>query len=418
MALQDLYCLAYAPLQGTCLMDLEEDDYTQETLQKEMKFLQRFTSTSLEVFSKFFEKADLSSAEGAAALYCMTSFFNRLQVVSLRAGTLAGELMALNKVDYHDTIKSITSKVKAEGLQPEDSRLEDIVETDKEAEWDFPAAGKGKVEFRHSVSMVAPKDYGKDDAAEVSHQPVKAEFTRKKVRKATGYAKFNFTADDLQEPANKSDDDTEEKSVGSDSSASKTPSSAASETRHSTTKKMDDGPFSYFCCFCPSGGAGTNENEVVRRGSSVSLGTVQEIQDKDADANWHDSERHSGRYARIRGRIPTGHASLMKSSSDDMLDVLLAEDSEEGRRARELLLHNTELNSCSPPLSVRSCSSEAFGPSDASDCSKGSNGFSGRDANSDANHRASVRDENDAGSKSASSGNALSIIECHLNPSI
>lgn len=44
----------------------------------------------------------------------------------------------------------------------------------------------------------------------------------------------------------------------------------------------------------------------------------------------------------------------MKSSSDDMLDVLLAEDSEEGRRARELLLHNTELNSCSPPLSPHS----------------------------------------------------------------
>ncbi|CDJ28208.1 uncharacterized protein EMH_0100270 [Eimeria mitis] len=88
MSLKDLYCLAYAPLQGTCLMDLEEDDYTPETLQKEMKFLQKFTSTSLEAFSKFFEKADLSSAEGAAALYCMTSFFNRLQVVSLRAGTL------------------------------------------------------------------------------------------------------------------------------------------------------------------------------------------------------------------------------------------------------------------------------------------------------------------------------------------
>lgn len=26
-------------------------------------------------------------------------------------------------------------------------------------------------------------------------------------------------------------------------------------------------------------------------------------QDKDADANWHDSERHSGRYTRIRGRM-------------------------------------------------------------------------------------------------------------------
>lgn len=28
---------------------------------------------------------------------------------------------------------------------------------------------------------------------ELIHQPVKPEFTRKKVRKATGYAKFNFS---------------------------------------------------------------------------------------------------------------------------------------------------------------------------------------------------------------------------------
>lgn len=413
MALQDLYCLAYAPLQGTCLMDLEEDDYTPETLQKEIKFLQKFTATSLEVFNKFFEKEDLSSAEGTAALYCMTSFFNRLQVVSLRASTLAGELMALNKVDYHETLKNLTSKAKAEGLQPEDSRLEDIVETDKEAEWDFPAGGKGKVEFRHSVSMVAPRDYEKDEAAEVSHQPVKPEFTRKKVRKATGYAKFNFTADDLQESANKSDDETEETNVGSQSSTSKTPSSVASESRPPSAKKMDDGSFSYLCCFCPSGNSGTGENEVVRRGSSVSLGTVQEIQDKDADANWHDSERHTGRYARIRGRIPTGHASLMKSSSDDMLDVLLAEDSEEGRRARELLLHNTELNSSSPPVSGRSLSSESFEtPSLPDDAPKGP--FHTGDSHSRAIHTAGERGTETSGAQSRS---ALSILECHLSPS-
>lgn len=56
---------------------------------------------------------------------------------------------------------------------------------------------------------------------------------------------------------------------------------------------------------------------------------------------------------------PTGHASLMKSNSDDMLDEILAEDSEEGRRAREILLHNTQLNSCSPPLSPTSACQES-----------------------------------------------------------
>lgn len=41
-----------------------------------------------QAFSKFFKTADVSGAEGAAALYCLSSFFNRLQVVSLRAGNL------------------------------------------------------------------------------------------------------------------------------------------------------------------------------------------------------------------------------------------------------------------------------------------------------------------------------------------
>lgn len=353
MALEDLYCVAYAPLQGTCLLDLGEDDVSPETLQKELGYVEKLTTTSLRAFSKFFETADLTTPEGAAALYCLSSFFNRLQVVALRAGTLAGELLDVNKVDYHDTLMKFNSKAKAEGLHPQDNCIEDIFEIEPDAEWEVPAAGKGKVEFRRAVSMVAHRETGCQDAEDVTHQPVKAEFTRKKVRKATGYAKFNFAA---EEAGNKSDDETEATGSGSQNSVPKTPSSvasAASDTR-SSAKKNDDNPFSLFCCFCPSGDYDENGNEIVRRSSSVSMGTVQEIRDKDADANWHDSERQSGRFARIRGRIPTGHASLMKSSSDDMLDVLLAEDSEDGNRARELLLHNTQLNSCSPPLSPHS----------------------------------------------------------------
>ncbi|KAL8433278.1 hypothetical protein ACSSS7_004063 [Eimeria intestinalis] len=350
MPLEDLYCVAYAPVQGTCLMDLGDDDYTLETLQKELRYLENLTSTSLQAFSKFFETADPATAEGAAALYCLSSFFNRLQVVSLRAGTLAGEILNLNKVDYHDALKKITAKVKAGGLQPEDSRLEDLYETDQDADWEVPAAGKGKVEFRHAVSMVPHAEDGGSDVGEVTHQPVKAEFTRKKVRKATGYAKFNFNDADA------------------------------------------------------------TDSEVIRRSSSVSMGAVQEIQDKDADANWHDSERQSGRFARIRGRIPTGHASLMKSSSDDMLDVLLAEDTEEGRRARELLLHNTQLNSCSPPLSPPSSDYEAapsggaatraLDSSEVEDDEDGDRTFTKRDS--------TERDVTD-------SSGVLSILECQLS---
>ncbi|KAL8270279.1 hypothetical protein Esti_005795 [Eimeria stiedai] len=370
MPLEDLYCMAYAPVQGTCLMDLGEDDYTLETLQKELGYLEKLTSTSLQAFSKFFETADLSTPEGAAALYCLSSFFNRLQVVSLRAGTLAGEILNINKVDYHETFKKITAKVKAEGLQPEDSRLEDLYETEQDADWEVPTAGKGKVEFRHAVSMVPHAEDG-SSYGEVTHQPVKAEFTRKKVRKATGYAKFNFHADDLQDSAKQSEDETETTNMESRSSAPKTPSSVTSvgsDSRGLSGARREDGnPFSLLlCCCCQSADPDVTDSEVIRRSSSVSMGAVQEIQDKDADANWHDSERQSGRFTRIRCRIPTGHASLMKSSSDDMLDVLLAEDTEEGRRARELLLHNTQLNSCSPPLSPPSSDYDAAASGGAS----------------------------------------------------
>ncbi|KAL8452750.1 hypothetical protein Emed_001314 [Eimeria media] len=415
MLLEDLYCLAYAPLQGTCLMDLREDDYSLETLQKELGYLEKLTSTSLQAFSKFFESADLSTPEGAAALYCLSSFFNRLQVVSLRAGTLAGEILNLNKVDYHDTLKKITTKVKAEGLQPEDSRIEDLYETEQDADWEVPAAGKGKVEFRHAVSMVPHAEDGSSDVGEVTHQPVKAEFTRKKVRKATGYAKFNFNADDLQDSAKQSEDETETTNMESRSSAPKTPSSitsVGSDSRGlSGTRRADDNPFSLlFCSCCQAADNDVTDSEVIRRSSSVSMGAVQEIQDKDADANWHDSERQSGRFARIRGRIPTGHASLMKSSSDDMLDVLLAEDTEEGRRARELLLHNTQLNSSSPPLSPPSSAYETSVSEGAS--TRATDSCKVKD--DEIGNCTPTKRESDQGDLNDNNG-VLSILECQIS---
>lgn len=40
----------------------------------------------------------------------------------------AGELLDLNKVDYHDALVKLSSKAKTQGLQPEDSRIEDLFE--------------------------------------------------------------------------------------------------------------------------------------------------------------------------------------------------------------------------------------------------------------------------------------------------
>lgn len=46
---QDAYCLAFAPFQGTCLEDLDKDDYTPETLNKELRFLENLTTTGFQV---------------------------------------------------------------------------------------------------------------------------------------------------------------------------------------------------------------------------------------------------------------------------------------------------------------------------------------------------------------------------------
>eukprot|EP00921_Rhytidocystis_pertsovi_P002912 GHVQ01004878.1.p1 GENE.GHVQ01004878.1~~GHVQ01004878.1.p1 ORF type:complete len:252 (+),score=31.13 GHVQ01004878.1:110-865(+) len=64
---------------------------------------------------------------------------------------------------------------------------------------------------------------------------------------------------------------------------------------------------------------GTDAHEVViagepplRRGSSVGIGTVVDIDDPEADHHWHDQPRHEDRVTRISKRRPTGyHTSMM-----------------------------------------------------------------------------------------------------------
>ena len=43
----------------------------------------------------------------------------------------AGEILGLSKIGYHDALKRLASKAKAQGLQPKDSRIEDIFEVGK-----------------------------------------------------------------------------------------------------------------------------------------------------------------------------------------------------------------------------------------------------------------------------------------------
>lgn len=56
-----------------------------------------------------------------------------------------------------------------------------------------PEANIGFQWSRYPLSNCIQEGEEGGECMELIHQPVKPEFTRKKVRKATGYAKFNFS---------------------------------------------------------------------------------------------------------------------------------------------------------------------------------------------------------------------------------
>ncbi|KFG28672.1 hypothetical protein TGMAS_311480 [Toxoplasma gondii MAS] len=347
MALSDLYCLAYAPIQSTCLDSIGDEDCSPEVIVKELRMLQELTSCGFRAFSKYFESDDAQekTAQASAALYCLTGFCNRIQSLSLAASNLAGGTMQRGYPDSSGVLRELVATAKDVGLTPTDNEISNLVDCEKDAEWETPTAGRGKVEFRSSVSMIASEP-DHDDGSVVSHQPIKPDFSRKKVRKATGYAKFNFDKE-------KDDDDQGDVST----SASPLPKSNKStpdpfEKRESHVSEKSGGQqqsrTSFLCGLC-SHVVDEPEVQVLRRESSVSMGVVQEINDPEGDSHWHDRDRHSGRFDRIRKRVPTGHASLMKRSSDDLLELLEQDDTEEGRAAREILIRNTALNTVVHP---------------------------------------------------------------------
>ncbi|PFH34141.1 hypothetical protein BESB_072930 [Besnoitia besnoiti] len=312
--------------------------------------LQEFATCGFKNFSNYFESADgkEKSSQAAAALYCLTGFCNRIQTLSLAASNLAGGTMQDGYPDGAPILKELVATAKDVGLTPADSTITDLVDCEKDAEWETPTVGRGKVEFRSSVSMISCKA-GQEEAPSVSHVPVKADFSRKKVRKATGYAKFNFEKE-------KDEDDQDDASTSASSQAKSNKTTPENEKRdlQSTPKSSaghpEGGSRSPFLCRLCTGVDDEPEVHVLRRESSVSMGVVQEINDPEGDTHWHDSERHSGRFNRIRKRVPTGHASLMKRSSDDLLELLEQDDTEEGRAAREILMRNTALNTAECPI--------------------------------------------------------------------
>lgn len=185
---------------------------------------------------------------------------------------------------------------------------------------------------------------------DVSDEPLKVTYERKNVRKATGYAKFNFK--DIE-------DNDESDSDGGPISTSPTRSSSVSTAVPCTppvvppsgstnndlprcsselAERDKKSPSSQgFLCFGTCGHTdkdeivceGSNRNYPLRRGSSVGIGNVVDIEDEDADMNWHDHQRHDDRFKRIRNRRPTGHPSALKLSEELIKQLKVEGDDEE-----------------------------------------------------------------------------------------
>lgn len=203
-----------------------------------------------------------------------------------------------------------------------------------------------RVAFRSSVSIVSSDNRTSFD---VEHRSVDSpKFERKQVRKSTGHPGKNFVLSDDESEEDESEHD-EVVSSATTTARSTTPVCALSDGEACGEKKRSKdgkrgsrerssvnsvdrsevgGEISNggMCGCCPCQGD-VDSHEViyegtVRRESSVGIGNIVEIQDKDSDSNWHDRPRHEDRWQRIRSRVPTGNPKLMKASSEELMDLL------------------------------------------------------------------------------------------------
>lgn len=204
MELKDLYCLGFAPIQGTGLDSLNTEDTNDisiEEITKEIGYLRKFCNVGLDCFTQNLNtmNSDQKDTDGATALFCMISFLNRLQSMVLKASTLTGEYLQIDFPDTTDTFKSLSKEAKENGIIPKIEEINEMFDCEKDAEWETPNQARGKVLFRPSVSVIKQcQDDEKNEPVEFSttHQPIKSEFERKKGRQATGYAKFKFKDQD------------------------------------------------------------------------------------------------------------------------------------------------------------------------------------------------------------------------------
>ncbi|KAF8822869.1 hypothetical protein IE077_002282 [Cardiosporidium cionae] len=324
MVLKDCFCLAYAPLQGTGLDGPQEYDANFENLNCEVQFLHKFLTNSFEVFIGALEDSscDDKTEEIAVTLHCLQRFLERTHALAGSASRLADRTLQDEYPDFHNYLNDLKGAAQSSGIETSHKDLDKFVVTDADAEWQFKTNNKSRVAFRRAVSVVETQEEGEMDMAKKIHKDIKSEIQERRLaRHQTGYNAFTY-----KETLEKEIEDYEKE--WQETVDSKTSSLTSGR------QVQDSSCFNLMGILCCNDNNSWNTEDnteipLMRRQSSVSLGSVQEIQDQCSDNNWSEAERHQQRFKRIRNRKPTGHSSLMKTNSQELIKELEAAENDE-----------------------------------------------------------------------------------------
>jgi len=329
--LMELYALAFAPLGRDTILgevgDLTVDDVTTDLVVDEITYMDNLWRLG---FSKFQDELETyrdvapsdSPIHVSTTIQCFVAYLKRMQNLSGALLDLTGKLTP----QYEDTmhvLKKFEVEVKTHNRRPEGSAdIGDVLDMTPNCRWASPedlvtrktvgmaVGGGGRVEFKETTRVLTGENQEAEEALKVS--VVK----RKKQRNPTGYQKFNFKDLGIDEGEVRFDDYSTDSGGGGASSAGGGRESRTSSEGELSTRAIGSDSMSEEC----RGNEETvpNASKYGRSDSLVAFSFDKDITDPESDPSWADQSRRSQRFSRIRNRVPTGHPSLMKKSSDEL----------------------------------------------------------------------------------------------------
>eukprot|EP01071_Lankesteria_metandrocarpae_P014659 Lankesteria_metandrocarpae@DN874_c0_g1_i1.p1 len=332
--LMELYALAHAPLSSNSLLedlkDLGPEDMSPDLLADEVAFVNKLQSLCFERFQSYYElyrdvEPRCAPQDIGAAINCLATFLKRAKTLNESLLELT-EHLASQHGDCSSTLKGYEAAARKDNKRPlAVENFEELLDFTPNRRWNVPdedvggkaAAAQGKVGFNETTSVLTGQNKVSEEALKVTGT------TRKKHRNPTGYQKFTFRDLGLSEADVLYDDGmsgpvstTASSLAGRDSRTSSEGEISARSVANECMRQEELNPF----------------NKADRQNSLVSFSSDnerEEIEDDMADPEWSTLQRHTDRYSRIRGRVPTGHPSMIKRGSDEIAKMLAELDTEE-----------------------------------------------------------------------------------------